>query len=132
MCVCVCWHSLLLQLADDLCRDRRVEVDGVVSEPLRAFVAFTTPALEGLANADLSAVTILGMVFDTIHILVSLFASRHWTCKGLLVTAIHAHGTENVFGTNGTFGGPRLITVRLFIFSLLLVILAACRGAAPE
>lgn len=64
-----CWHSLLLHLADDVGRDRRVEVDGVVSKPLRAFVAFSTPALEGLPNADLSAVAVLGVVLDTIHIL---------------------------------------------------------------
>ncbi len=73
VCVCVwgggCWHSLLLHLADDVGRDGRVEVDGVVSKPLRAFVAFTTPALEGLPNADLSAVAVLGVVLDTIHIL---------------------------------------------------------------
>lgn len=69
MCVWGCWHSLLLHLADDVGRDGRVEVDGVVSKPLRAFVAFTTPALEGLPNTDLSAVAVLGVVLDTIHIL---------------------------------------------------------------
>lgn len=105
MCV-GCWHSSLLHLADDVGRDGRVEVDGVVSKPLRAFVTFTTPALKGLTNADLSAVAVLGVVLDTIHILVSLFASRHGTCKGFLITAIHAHGTEDGFRTNGTFGGP--------------------------
>lgn len=68
MCV-GCWHSSLLHLADDVGRDGRVEVDGVVSKPLRAFVTFTTPALKGLTNADLSAVAVLGVVLDTIHIL---------------------------------------------------------------
>lgn len=61
--------TLLLHLTDDVSRDGGVKVDGVVSKPLRAFVAFTTPALEGLANANLSAMPVLGVVFDTIHIL---------------------------------------------------------------
>ncbi len=57
--------------------------------------------------------------------LVSLFAARHGTCERFLITAVHAHGTEDGFRANGTFGGPRLVTVRLFIFCFLLIILAA-------
>lgn len=109
--VCVCMYftykylcmqkrrfgTLLLHLTDDVSRDGGVKVDGVVSKPLRAFVAFTTPALEGLANANLSAMAVLGVVLDTIHILVSLFASGHGARERFLITSIHAHGTEDGF-----------------------------------
>lgn len=61
--------TLLLHLTDDVSRDGGVKVDGVVSKPLRAFVAFPTPALEGLANANLSAMAVLGVVLNTVHIL---------------------------------------------------------------
>lgn len=38
--------------------------------------------------------------------LVSLLAARHGTSKGLLLPAIHAHGTEDGLGADGAFGGP--------------------------
>lgn len=61
--------ALLLQLADDVSRDGRVEVDGVVAQALRALVAFPTAAFKRLAHTDLSAVAVLGMILDTVHIL---------------------------------------------------------------
>lgn len=67
-----CWsftRSLLLHLADDVSRDGWVEVDGVVAETLRCFVALPTPALEGFAHPYLGSVAILGMILDPIHIL---------------------------------------------------------------
>lgn len=89
--------TLLLHLTDDVGRDGGMKVDGVVSEPLRAFVAFTTPALEGLANANLSAMAVLGVVLNSIHILVSLFASGHRARKRFLIASVHAHGAEDGF-----------------------------------
>uniref|UniRef100_A0A8C2CKV7 Tax1 (human T-cell leukemia virus type I) binding protein 1b n=1 Tax=Cyprinus carpio TaxID=7962 RepID=A0A8C2CKV7_CYPCA len=53
------------------------------------------------------------------------FDTRHGTCERFLITAVHAHGTEDGFRANGTFGGPRLVTVRLLVFCFLLIILAA-------
>lgn len=68
-----CWswltRSLLLHLADDVSGDGWVEVDGVVAETLRCFVAFPTPALEGFANPYLGSVAVLGMILDPIDIL---------------------------------------------------------------
>ena len=67
-----CWsltQALLLHLADDVSRDGWVEVDGVVAETLRCFVALPTSALEGFAHPYLGSVAILGMILDPIHIL---------------------------------------------------------------
>lgn len=67
-----CWsltRSLLLHLADDVSRDGWVEVDGMVAETLRRFVALPTPALEGLAHPYLGSVAVLGVIFDPVHIL---------------------------------------------------------------
>lgn len=58
-----------MYLAQDLSGDRRVEVDSVVSQALRGLVAFATATLEGFPHTDLSAVAVLGVVLDTIHIL---------------------------------------------------------------
>lgn len=60
---------LLLHLADDVGGDGRVEVDGVVAETLRGFVALPTAALEGFAHPDLGPVAVLGVVLDPVHIL---------------------------------------------------------------
>lgn len=73
--------TLLLHLTDDVSRDRGVKVDGVVSKPLRAFVAFTTPALERLANTNLSAMAILGVVLNTIHILKQKEANQEYKVR---------------------------------------------------
>lgn len=62
-------HALLLHFADDVSRDGWVEVDGVVAETLRCFVALPTPALEGFAHPYLGSVAILGMILDPVHIL---------------------------------------------------------------
>lgn len=67
-----CWsltRSLLLHLADDISRDGWVEVDGVVAETLRRFVALPAPALEGFAHPYLGSMAILGVILDPIHIL---------------------------------------------------------------
>lgn len=67
-----CWvlaSSLLLHLADDISGDGWVEVDGVVAETLRCFVALPAPALEGFAHSYLGSVAVLGMIFDPIYIL---------------------------------------------------------------
>lgn len=109
-----------------------MEVDGVVAEARRCLVTLATAALEGLAHADLGSVAILGVVLDTIHILVSLFAAWDRAGEGLLVAPVHAHGAEDGLGANGTFGGPGFVTVRLLVVHLLLVILATCRGTATE
>lgn len=60
---------LALNLAQDLSGDRRVEVDGVVSQALRGLVALAAATLEGFPHTDLRAVAVLGMVLDTVHIL---------------------------------------------------------------
>lgn len=67
-----CWSliwSLLLHLGDDVSRDGWVEVDGVVAETLRCFVALPTPALEWFAHPYLGSVAVLGMILDPVHIL---------------------------------------------------------------
>lgn len=61
--------ALLLHLADDVSRDRRVEVDGVVAQALGALVAFSAAAFKWLAHTDLCAVAVLGVILDTVHIL---------------------------------------------------------------
>lgn len=58
-----------MNLAQDLGGDRWVEIDGVVSQALRGLVALTTATLEGFPHTDLCAVAVLGVVFDTVHIL---------------------------------------------------------------
>lgn len=58
-----------LHLADDVSGDGRVEVDGVVPQPLRRLVALPTATLEGLPNTNLSPVAVLGVVLDPIDIL---------------------------------------------------------------
>lgn len=109
-----CWlltPSLLLHLADDVSRDGWVEVDGVVAETLRCFVALPTPALEGFAHPYLGSVAVLGMILDPVHILVSLFTAWDRTGKWLLVSSVHAHGAEDGLRADGALCGPRLITV---------------------
>lgn len=59
--------------------------------------------------------------------LVSLFTSRNWAGKRLLLPSVHAHGAEDGLGADGALGGPGLIAVRLLVVHLLLVVLAACR-----
>lgn len=61
--------ALLLHLADDVGRDGRVEVDGVVAQALGALVAFSAAAFKRLAHTDLCAVAVLGVILDTVHIL---------------------------------------------------------------
>lgn len=46
-----------------------MEVDGVVAETLRRFVALPTPALEGFAHPYLGSVAVLGVILDPVHIL---------------------------------------------------------------
>lgn len=46
-----------------------MEVDGVVAETLRCFVALPAPALEGFAHPYLGSMAVLGMILDPIHIL---------------------------------------------------------------
>lgn len=60
---------LLLQLSKNICGDGRVEVDSVVAETLRRFVALPTPALERFAHPYLGSVAILGMILDSVHVL---------------------------------------------------------------
>lgn len=67
-----CWsltRPLLLHLTDDVSRDGWVEVNGVVAETLRRFVALSTPALEGFTHPYLGSMAVLGMILDPIHIL---------------------------------------------------------------
>lgn len=124
-------HGLLaLNLAQDLSGDRWVEVDGVVSQALRGLVALAAATLEGFPHTDLRAVAILGMVLDTVHILVSLLAAGDGAGERLLLSPIHAHGAEDRLGADGAFCGPRLIAVRLLIVYLLLIILTAWRHNA--
>lgn len=63
-------QALALDLAKDLCGDGRVEVDGMVSQALRGLVALAAATLEGFPYTDLRAVTVLGVVFDAVDILV--------------------------------------------------------------
>lgn len=72
-----CERGLLaLNLAEDLSGDGWVEVDGVVPQALRGLVAFATATLEGFPHTNLCAVAVLGVVFDTIHILKKVVACR--------------------------------------------------------
>lgn len=63
------FRLLLLHLSKNICRNGWVKVDGVVAETLRRFVALATPALKRFAHPDLCSVAILGVIFDSIHIL---------------------------------------------------------------
>lgn len=125
-------RALALNLAQDLGGDGRVEVDGVVSQALRGLVALAAATLKGFPHTDLRAVTILGVVLDAVHILVSLLAAGDGAGERLLVPPVHAHGAEDGLGADGAFCGPRLIAVRLLVVYLLLIILAACRCATAE
>lgn len=125
-------QALLLHLADDVSRDGWVKVDGVVAETLRRFVALPTPALEGFAHPNLGSVAVLGMILDPVHILVSLFTAWHGASERLLVASVHAHGTEDGLGADGTLCGPRLITVRLLKVDILLITFTTCRRTAAE
>lgn len=62
-------HALLLHPADDVGRNRRVKVDGVVAETLRCFVALPTPALEGFTHPYLGTVAVFGVILDPVDIL---------------------------------------------------------------
>lgn len=46
-----------------------MEVDGVVPQTLGRLVALAAATLEGFPHTDLSAVAVLGVVFDAVHIL---------------------------------------------------------------
>lgn len=59
--------------------------------------------------------------------LVSLFTSRNWAGKRLLLPSVHAHGAEDGLGADGALCGPGLIAIRLLVVHLLLVVLTACR-----
>lgn len=63
-------RALALDLAEDLGGDGRVEVDGVVSQALGGLVALAAATLKGFPHANLRAVTVLGVVFDTVDILI--------------------------------------------------------------
>lgn len=123
---------LALNLAKNLGGDGRVEVDGVVPQALRGLVAFATATLEGFPHTNLCAVAVLGVVFDTIHILVSLLTPRDGAGERLFIGPVHGHGAEDGLRADGAFCGPRLIAIRLLVVYLLLIILAACRCAAAE
>lgn len=69
MACCTLASSLLLHLADDVSGDGWVEVDGVVAETLRCFVALPAPALERLAHSYLGPVAVLGVILDPVYIL---------------------------------------------------------------
>lgn len=71
-----------LNLAQDLRGDGRVEVDGVVSQALRGFVAFSAATLEGFSHTNLRAVAILGVVLDPVHILESWADGRKRDRRG--------------------------------------------------
>lgn len=60
--------------------------------------------------------------------LVSLFTSRNWAGKRLLLPSVHAHGAEDGLRADGALCGPGLIAVRLLVVHLLLVVLTACRA----
>lgn len=66
-----------MNLAKDLGGDGRVEVDGVVPQALGGLVAFATATLEGFPHTNLCAVAVLGVVFDTVHILKNEVACRN-------------------------------------------------------
>lgn len=125
-------HALALNLAQDLRGDGRVEVDGVMPQALGGLVALATATLEGFPHADLRAVAVLGVVLDTVHILVSFLTAGDGAGERLLLSPVHAHGAEDRLRANGAFCGPRLIAVRLLVVYLLLIILTACRCAAAE
>lgn len=88
-----------------------MKIDGVVSQTLRCFVAFPTAAFKRFTYPNLGPVTILGMIFDPVNILVSLFAAWDRTGEGLFISSVHAHRAENGLRADGTLCGPRLITV---------------------
>lgn len=125
-------RGLLCHLADEVSRDRWMKVDGVVAETLRRFVALSTSALKGFTHPYLGSVAVLGMILDTINILVSLFTAWDRTGKRLLVSSIHTHGAEDGLRADSTLCGPRLITVRLFKVYLLLIAFTTCRCTAAE
>lgn len=89
-------------LAEEVGGDRRVEVDGVVPQTLRGFVALPTPALKGFTHPYLFPVPVLGMILDPVNILISLFAAGYRTSKGLFVSSVHAHGAEDGLRADGT------------------------------
>lgn len=109
-----------------------MEIDCVMPQALSCLVTLTTATFEWFADTNLCSMTILSVVLDAIHILVSLFASRNRAGKRLLLPSVHAHGAEDGFGADGALCGPGLVAVRLFIIHLLLVILTACWSAASE
>lgn len=123
---------LLLHLPDDLGRHRGVEIDCVVPQALSCLVTLAATAFERFADTNLCSVTVLGMVLNAVHILVSLFTPRNRAGERLLLPAVHAHGAEDGFGADGALRGPGLVAVRLLVVHLLLVVLAACGRAAAE
>lgn len=83
-----------------------MEVDCVVAEALRCFVALPTTTLKGFAHPYLSSVAVLGMILNSVYILISLFTSWNWACKRLFISSVHVHGTEDGLGADGAFCGP--------------------------
>lgn len=76
-----------MNLAQDFGGDRRVEVDGVVSQPLRGFVALAAATLERFPHTDLCAVAVLGVVLDAIHVLLRGGGGEERRCYRGLDTA---------------------------------------------
>lgn len=74
-----------------------MEIDGVMPQTLCSLVAFPTATFDWFADTYLRPMAILGMVFYTVYILVSLLTSRNWTGKRLFFSSIHAHGAQNSF-----------------------------------
>lgn len=60
--------------------------------------------------------------------LVSLFTAWDRAGKGLLVSSVHAHGTEDGLRADGALCSPWFITVRLLKVYLLFITLATCGG----
>lgn len=88
-----------------------MKIDCVVTETLSCLVTLPAAAFEGFADSYLCSVAVLGMVLNTIYILISLFTPRNWTGKWLFIPSIHTHGAQDCFGANGTLCGPGFIAI---------------------
>lgn len=98
--------SLRLHLPDEVSGDGGMEVDGVVAETLRRFVALPAAALKGFAHPYLGSVAVFGVILNPIHILVSLFTAWYRAGERLLVSSVHAHRAEDRLGADGALCSP--------------------------
>lgn len=100
-------------------------------QALLGLVALATMASVGLLYLGLLFVSILGMVLDTVDILVALFAPRHRTGKGLILRGTStAHHPHDELGNKLVLCCPRIVAIVGFAGHFLFIHFTPCWSVA--